>query len=730
MSIKFDKNNKRFIIETANTEYAFGIKADRFLTHIYYGEKGKSDYSEKARYRNFSPFFRDIGEGFSLNDDYSEFSMFGSGDFRCAALKLRSPAGDCCTRFVYDSYEIIDGRQAIKGIPFARAQKGTETLVIHMTDDVTACKLNLFYTVFPKHDIISRYFTLENNGKDSVKIEKAMSLCLDLPHHNFDMLTLYGAHTDERNIQRTPVMIGNQRVMSRRGASSHQFNPFMALLGKNTDETQGDVYAFNFVYSGNFLDEVEVDQNGTTRVCVGLGEENFGYKLEGGESFSSPEAIMMYTPKGLGDMSRKMHSFVRDAIVPRDPFEKRPIVLNTWEACFFDIDEQKLIDFANEGVKYGMDMLVMDDGWFGKRNDDHAALGDWYTNTEKFPDGLANFVDRVKQSGMKFGIWIEPEMINPDSDLYRAHPDWCISCKGREGCLSRDQYVLDFANPAVLEYLKKTFKQTFDGVAIDYIKWDFNRHISEPGSPYLPADRQDEAIYRFYLGVYDLYYWFMETYPDVMIENCSGGGGRYDLAMMALSTQIWTSDNTAGRHRVFIEYGSSIAYPSYVMSCHVSNPMVMDDYMNVLDYKYKVALAGMLGYELNILKMNDRVKNEIKLQTEFYRSVEELIKRGDLYRLVSPFENKNGISSYYYVSTEESGEGYADRILLTYLQNEGAAADEEIVYTLKISEADASARYKDSLTGDEYTGEQLNNGIVINVNNKNMYGRLWLFERV
>ena len=728
MSIRFDNESKIFVIETANTEYAMKIEHDRFLTHLFYGKKG-SEYMGKARFRSFSPYYEDIGEEFSLTDDYNEFAMFGSGDFRCTALKLRNQHGNCCTCFYYDSYEIITGRETIKGIPCARAQEGTETLIIHMVDDLTGCKLNLFYTVFPKHDIISRYFTLENNGTESVKIEKAMSICLDLPHHNFDMISLYGAHMDERNVQRTPVMIGNQRIMSRRGASSHQFNPFMALVSKNANETEGDVYAFNFVFSGNFLDEVEVDPNGATRVLIGLGEENFGYKLESGESFSSPEAIMTYSADGLGRMSRNMHKFVRDAIVPRDPFKQRPVVLNTWEACYFEIDENVLIDFGNEAIKYGMDMVVMDDGWFGKRLNDRAGLGDWYANPDRFPNGLADFVDRVKKSGIKFGIWIEPEMINPDSDLYRAHPDWCISCEGRERSLSRSQLLLDFANPAVVEYLKQSFKKTFDGVAIDYIKWDFNRHISEPGSPYLPADRQDEALFRFYLGVYDLFNWFKETYPDVMIENCSGGGGRYDLAMMAVSTQIWTSDNTAARHRVHIQYGSLLAYPSYVMSCHVSNPMVLDDYMNLLDYKFKIAIAGMLGYELHILKMQDDVKNEIKKQIEFYRSVEQLIKYGDLYRLVSPFENKKGISTYYYVSTEESGEGYADRILLTHLQNEGARG-ENIVYNFKISEADANATYRDSLTGKEYTGKQLNEGIEYVVSDKDMYGELWLFERV
>ena len=727
MSITFNEIDKLFVISTNNTEYAFKVCHDRFLVHLYYGEKGKSNYDFKANYRSFSPYLPNVGEGFSLNDDFIEFPFYGSGDFRATSLKLRAPAGDCCTSFVYKSHEIISGRKIIKGIPCARAQEGTETLVIHMADEVTGCLLNLYYTVFPKHDIISRYFTLENAGKETVKIEKAMSLSLNLVGHDYDMISLYGAHMEERTIQRSAVVMGNQRIFSRRGASSHQFNPFMALVGKDTDETKGDVFAFNFVYSGNFLDEVEVDQNGHTRVQVGLGDEDFGFKLEAGESFEAPEAIMMYTPNGLGDMSRKMHSFVREAIVPRDPMEKRPIVLNTWEACYFDIDQQKLIDFAYEGVKYGMDMLVMDDGWFGARNHDRAGLGDWFTNTEKFPDGLAVFVDKVKASGMKFGIWIEPEMINPDSDLYRAHPEWCISCKDRTGSLSRSQYVLDFANPAVLDYLKKSFNETVDGVAIDYIKWDFNRHISEPGSPYLPADRQDEATFRFMLGVYDLFYWFMETFPNVMIENCSGGGGRYDLAMMSVSTQIWTSDNTAGRIRPFIQYGSLMAYPSYVMSCHVSNPMVVEDYMNLIDYKFKVALAGMLGYELNILHMGDDVKNEIKKQTAFYRSVEKLIKFGDLYRLVSPFEN-NGTAAYYYVSTPDSGENYADRILLTYLQNEGVNDGSTI--TLKISEADANATYKDSVSGETFSGKELNDGINFKMYENNMHGNLWLFERV
>lgn len=729
MSIRYEADKQRFTLETANTQYVFDIGLGKFLIHRHYGAKvEEDDFFLELAYRSGSPYEAGSASHFSMNDKCSEFAFFGNGNFGASAMKLRAPAGDCCTRFEYRSHEIFAGRRIIAGIPSAKAQEDTETLAVTLFDEVTQCELVLYYTVFLSLDVISRYFVLKNVGSEKVKLEKAMSVCLDLPGMDYDMLSLYGAPTFENNVQRHRLFVGNQRVMSRRGATAHQHNPFLAIVSPEADEEQGEVYAMNLVYSGNFLGEVECnyapknEKKGYTRVCLGIGEENFGYTLCGGESFESPEAILLYTANGLGDMSRKMHRFVRNAIVPKELFPLRPVVLNSWEATYFKIDADKLVAFATEAVKYGMDMLVMDDGWFGKRNNDRAGLGDWFVNLEKFPDGLGCFIKRVKDTGMKFGIWIEPEMVNPDSDLYRAHPDWCIGCKGREGSLSRNQLVLDFSNPAVIEYLKTSFTETFGDLPIDYIKWDFNRNLSETGSNYLPAERQDELPHRYILGVYELYRWFIETYPNTMIENCSSGGGRYDLAMMSLSTQIWTSDNTTAHQRVYIQHGATMGYPAYVMSCHVSDPMHTENYMRALDYKFKVAVGGMLGYELDILKMPTEVKEEIARQIAFYRSVEEIVKRGDRYRLIDPTANAYGIAAYYY--TPEAGN---DRIFMSFLQNKGDAAETE--YTLAVKVADETATYKDAISGEIYSGKALVNGVCVKADAKGEFGKLWLFEK-
>lgn len=728
MPIQFCKTDNRFILTTEQTEYIFDIVAERYLTHRYYGQKSDDPARLfKAAYRSFSPYPEKTGPDFSFTDDLMEFGFFGGGDFRCASLRLRGAAGDSCTRFFYQDYEIFDGRKEIPGVPCARPTPGSETLAVHMQDPVTGCRLTLYYTVFPKHDLISRYFTLENQGDAPVTIEKAMSLCLDLPGHGYDLLSLHGAHVSERQVQRLPLGYGVQSVTSRRGASSHQANPFIALLQTGATETNGAVYAFNFVYSGSFLDEVEVDQSGNTRVGIGLGAENFSYLLQPGESFTSPEAVMLHTVRGLGDMSRKLHRFVREAILPPDPYDRRPVVLNTWEACYFDIDESTLLDFAREGVRCGLDMLVMDDGWFGERKDDRAALGDWFPNRKKFPDGLQSFAARVKATGIRFGIWIEPEMISPDSDLYRSHPDWCLSCKGREGSLSRNQLVLDLSNPDVCNYLKRSFRAVFYGVPIDYIKWDFNRHLSEVGSPHLPPERQGEVFYRFQLGVYDLFFWFMENFPGVMIENCSGGGGRYDLAMMAVSTQIWASDNTNATDRVRIQYGSLLGYPASVMSCHVSDPGRDAARMTRLDYKFKVALGGMLGYELNILTAAEDVRAAIQSQIMIYREVEDLVKYGDLYRLLSPFENELECSAYYYTASPEMEETAGERIFLSLLQNKGDSAGR--VLCLPVEAADPQTLYIDRLSGERFTGATLHAGLEVPASPEPESGRLWLFEK-
>ncbi len=715
MAITYNSDIKTFILNTQNTTYAFEIAFDKFLAHIYYGKKTDISYvSYERKYRSFSPYYEQIGANFSPDINALEYSGFGNGDFRATALRIKNADGNSVTGLVYKAHRIFDGRLELPRLPYADADGTTKTLEISLTDVVTGVDVNLYYTVFEKEDVISRYVTVKNSSERNVVIEKCMSLMLDLPECNYDMISLYGGHTHERGYERHALFHGLQSVGSRRGASSHQFNPFIAICDKNADHESGDVYGFNFVYSGNFIDEVDVDQCDSTRVLIGLGSENFNYLLEPGEEFVSPEAIMTYSYDGIGQMSRNFHDFVRNHILPPEPFENRPVVLNTWEACYFDIDEDELFRFANAAKDTGIDMLVMDDGWFGARNDSTSSLGDWFVNEPKFKNGLKAFVNKVKATGIKFGIWVEPEMINPISKLYEIHPEWCIQVKGRENLLSRHQLVLDMGNPDVIEYLKESFSNTFDGVSIDYFKWDMNRHMSEVGSTHLPPERQGEAAYRYMLGVYDLFRWFKEKYPNAMIENCSGGGGRYDLGMMKYSTMIWTSDNTFPKPRIKIQYSSMLAYPSATMSCHVSKPIDLND----LKLRYRVALGGALGYELHLPNACDEVKAAIKEQIVNYRKYEDVILYGDYYPLLNPFESVG--SAYYY--TDKSRE----RILLSFLQNSGGNSH---TLRLRVKQAIPDATYYDEINNIELKGTELQNGITLRTSNEDYYTKMWYFVK-
>lgn len=701
MGIQFSKEHNRFTLTTKHTMYVFDIVQGQYLRHLYYGKKIKAVTEKDAAVYSFSPYRADLDWTYSPDLLPLEFSFFGSGDFRASALRLCAADGTDVTDFSYRSHRVFFGKPDLDGLPSSRADKHTKTLEITLYDAHTACTLKLYYTVFVDEDIITRTMSLQNGGDGAVTIEKCMSMTLDLPTGDYDMISTYGSHLHECGYDRHPLFHGVQSITSRRGASSHQHNPFFALCSHNATEERGEVYGFNFVYSGSFLNEVEVDQQNTTRVTVGLGSENFAYTLEKGERFIAPEAVLTYSAYGFGTMTRNFHDFIRAHILPAEAVEKvHPVVLNTWEAVYFDINQALLLDFAEEAHKVGHDMLVMDDGWFGERHNDNAALGDWYTNARKFPEGLAPFAKAVKDKGVQFGIWVEPEMINPDSDLYRAHPDWCLHVEGREPHLSRNQLVLDMSNDAVIDYLVDTFDKTFDGVPIDYFKWDMNRHLSDVASSVAAPRRQKEVFFRHLKGAYRLLDHFRKTYPNAVIETCSGGGGRYDLGMMCYGIQIWTSDNTDPYDRTLIQSTAMMAYPAATMSCHVSDP---HDDLASLDYRYKVAVGGMLGYELNILKMTDAVKAEMSRQIAEYRLFEHLMRLGDYYALVSPYTNP--CAAYYYASKT------GDELLLSVIEK----ADCKSGYTklLKLKAAKADRRYRERYSGKEYTGEQLKKGICL-----------------
>ena len=715
MSIRFLKSEKRFVINTKNTTYAFEIAFDRYLCHTYYGKRTSKLPTAEMRALSFAPYLAELDECKSPDVFAQECSFYGSGDFRPNALRL-DVDGTGVTDFVYKSHRTFKGRLELDGLPYADADESTQTLEVTLADSVSGCILKLYYTVFAELDIISRYMVIENRGKKSVKIEKCMPLMLDIPRSDMDMISFFGGHIKEVNLQRVPLHHGTQSVYSKRGATSHQYNPFMMICDHSATDEKGEVYGFNFVYSGSFLDEVDVDQLGRTRVLMGLGSDCFAYTLEAGEKFCSPEAVMTYSSAGIGKMSRNFHRFVRERIMPPVSLEPHPVVLNTWEACYFDIDEEKLINFAKEAKKTGFDMLVMDDGWFGKRNDDRAGLGDWFENREKFPDGLASFVKKIQNEGVKFGIWVEPEMVNPDSDLYRAHPEWALRVEGREPLRSRHQLVLDMSNPEVVEYLMAMFDKTFDGIKIDYFKWDMNRHMSNVGSAVLPADKQGEVFFRYMKGVYRLFDWFVKRFPNTVIETCSGGGGRYDLGMMKYGIQIWTSDNTNPYDRTRIQASAMMGYPAATMSCHVSNP---HGDMRSLDYRYKVAVGGMLGYELNILHMSDEIKNEISAQIKEYKSFEHIVRLGEYYNLALP--TKYPYSAYYY--TTES----ADEMLLTVIEKAECKAGTTKLLKLKVAQADAT--YTDVRTSKQYSGEALRRGITVELLGEKDSAHLFYFKK-
>ena len=701
MSIRFLKDQQTFVLMTQNTKYAFDVHKDRFLRHRYYGKRSTPIPEAKQYKASFSPYPYDMNVYSSPDLLMQECSFFGSGDFRASSLRLIGADGTGVTDFVYRSYRIFKGRRSLDGLPAARADEKTETLEITMHDDVTGCNLLLYYTVFPKENVISRYMVIENKGNANVTVDRCMPMTLDIDRDDLDMVSLYGRHNNEVNYQRFPLHHGVQSTLSRRGASSSQHNPFLALCSHDATEEKGDVWGFNLVYSGNFLNEVELEQLNRTRVVMGLGSECFAYTLAPGESFTSPEAVMTFSASGFGTMSRAFHDFVRAHILPPVSVNQpHPVVLNTWEAVTFSIDEALLLRFAEESKRIGVDMLVMDDGWFGARNNDWAGLGDWFENRTKFPDGLGAFVKKIKAYGIQFGIWVEPEMVNPDSDLYRAHPEWCLHVEGREPHLSRSQLVLDMSNNDVIDYLMQSFDKTFDGVDLDYFKWDMNRHMSDVGSIALPPEKQKEVSFRYIKNVYRLLDWFRTRFPNAIIETCSGGGGRYDLGMMCYGFQIWTSDNTNPYARTVIQADALIAYPAATMSCHVNNPR---ESLRGLDYRYKVAVGGMLGYELNILKMSDEIKDEIAKQIKEYKTFEHLMRLGDYYNLA--FYTKYDYSAYYYASPAR------DEMLLTVIEKANCKAD--VTKLLKLKEAIADATYTDLRTKKQYTGEELKRGLRI-----------------
>lgn len=656
MPIQYSEELRLFRLATPNTAYFFHVNEGGFLVHDYYGKTlpicDLRYLSARAHKASFSPQSADLTT--TPETAPVEYSCNGTGDYRISALQIREVRGNASTDIRYVSHKIYPGKPALKGQP---ATYGTEdettTLEVLMRDDVTGAEVTLYYTVFEQYDAIARHATIANTSDYEMDLERVYSLCCELPFGDWELCHLYGSWAKERQFERKELPHGITAVESKRGSSSHHHNPFAALVKKNTTEDAGDAYGFNLVYSGNFSIQVEQDYDGDLRLLMGINPTDFGWKLEPGESFETPEAVTVYSAEGLGGMSRTFHKLYRNNLC-RGPWKnaKRPLLINNWEGTYFNFNEEKIYNIAKQAGELGVEMLVLDDGWFGARNHDKAGLGDWFVNEEKIKGGLPLLSQRIHDLGMKFGLWFEPEMINPDSDLYRAHPDWCLQVENRPLSIGRTQYVLDMSRKDVRDYLFDCMDKILKTTQIEYIKWDFNRNLTEVASFLLEPCRQKEIFHRYVLGLYELLDRLLTAYPDLLLEGCSGGGGRFDPAMLYYSPQIWTSDDTDAMERLTIQYGTSLCYPTSSISSHVSVcPNHQTKRTTPLKTRGDVALAGSFGYELDVTKMTDEEKEEVKGQIAEYHKYYDLIHFGDLYRVIPPNESE---CAWVYVSEDKS----------------------------------------------------------------------------
>ncbi|BDC93017.1 alpha-galactosidase [Treponema bryantii] len=643
--ISFDSKKNSFRLDTPNSTYSIFINERGYIGHAYYGSKiGEDDVSYLTRNMEY---------GFSGNKIFREKGMFldffpqelpteGLGDYRESALAVCDSEGHNAIELKYKSHKISAGAKELPGLPAVFG--GTEdcsVLELTATDDILGAEVTLIYTVFEKIDAIVRSVRIKNNGTKPFYIKKALSLALDIDNDNFDMITLHGSWARERHMERHAVHMGKQGVVSMRGETSHQEHPFIALLDHNADWDSGRVYGINFIYSGNFVADVQRNQFDNIRAVMGINPEGFTWKLENGEVFDTPQAVLVYSDSGLNAMSRTFHDLYREHLI-RSPYKKadRPILINNWEATYFNFDTDKLIDIAREASKDGIEMLVMDDGWFGHRSFDDSSLGDWYVNEDKIKGGLKHLVDEVNKLGMKFGIWFEPEMISPDSDLYRAHPDWTIQIPGREPGMSRQQLVLDVTRKEVEDYTYESIAKILRSANIEYVKWDMNRQLTDIGSIALPADRIGEFYHRYVLAVYRLQERLLTEFPKLLLENCSGGGARFDPGMFFYSPQIWCSDDTDAIERLSIQEGTALIYPLSTMGAHVS---VCPNHAcgRVTPFKTRgyVALSGTFGYELDITKLPLEERAMIPGQVALYKKFSSLVRNGDYSRIASYSEN-------------------------------------------------------------------------------------------
>ncbi len=696
MAILFNPDKKIFSLHTAHTTYEMQVDALGYLLHLYYGERTYSpmDYVLTYADRGFSgnPYAAGMDRTYSLDALPQEYPSLGTGDYRNAALKIKNENGVESADLLFKSYEIRDGKYTLQGLPAVWANEAqAQTLEIVLADENAHVEVHLLYGVLEDIDIITRSVLIKNTGTEQITVEKAAAACLDFVQGDFDVLRFYGKHAMERDLERTPLGHGTISFGSRRGTSSHQYNPAVILAEKGTTETAGSCYGMLFVYSGNFSCEAEKDQYDQTRLLLGLNEELFSYPLAEGETFTVPEVILSYSANGLSALSQQYHTCIRDHVC-RSKYIRmpRPVLINSWEAAYFDFTGDTIVDLAKEASSLGIDMVVMDDGWFGKRNDDNSSLGDWQVNEEKLGGSLSQLIDRVHAQGVKFGIWIEPEMVNEDSALYQAHPDWAIRIPGKKPVRSRNQLLLDFSRKEVRDHIFDQICAVLDQGSIDYVKWDMNRSMADVYAGNLTYD--------YVLGVYDFLERLCSRYPDLLLEGCSGGGGRFDAGMLYYSPQIWCSDNTDAINRTRIQYGTSFFYPVCTMGAHVSAvPNHQTGRVTSFHTRGVTAMAGTFGYELNPALLSEAEKQQIRQQIKTFKRYEMLINAGTYWRLSDPFTDE--IAAWMSVSKQK------DQALVSVVRLT-AEANQATVY-VRLQGLKPQTMYIEEQSGKVYSGAAL-----------------------
>lgn len=688
--IKIDEKNKVFELSNEKISYILAVNKFGYLENLYFGKKITytayvKNYTairghtvcvsgEKSKYADASQF-------------YLEYSSSGAGDFRLSPFISTTKNGVTVCDFKYSSYKIVE-KDFSDAMPKC---KGGETLVLSLSDKDVGITVDLYYTVYTDINAIVRSAKIRNESKDLLKLDKAYSFNLDMPNNNYSITGLFGAHFRERYVKTEKLLQGTHTLSSLRGVSSSQMNPFVAISDDYANEHKGVVYGFNLIYSGNFELNVVLDELDNIRINGGIASETFGWKLGSGETFDTPECVVVYSDDGFNGMSNAFHDLYRHYLInERFAANSRPIVINNWEATYFNFDENKLKSIIDSVKDTGIDTFVLDDGWFGNRNNDTTSLGDWFVNKSKLPNGLKPISDYCHLQGLKFGLWFEPEMVSPESELYKQQSEWIIKTNGRIPCMGRDQLVLDLTNEKVVDFIVETVCKNIEENGLDYIKWDMNRPITENYSQVLSADRQGEFCHRYVLGLYSALKRITERYPSVFIEGCASGGCRFDAGILAYCPQIWTSDNSDAYSRTKIQYGTSYCYPQSAMSCHVSVcPNHQTGRVTPFESRIAIASLGAFGFELDTTQLKQDEKDMLKSACIAYRADESLLLNGDLIRLKSPF-----VDGYFAEMAVSKDKSYA-KLTVMYPQPLG----NDKFYNIKLYGLDENSFY--SINGEE-----------------------------